>query len=210
MARPVNDVRHRQVLDAALTVIRDRGFEGATMGAIADVAGIPKSTLFHYVGSKDELVKLMQERLFEIARDELRAVADDGSRLPSDRLRALLQVHAHHCVERLSSPVLVAFAQRWGDPASERGGDEVLSRRRYETVFEETLQECVDAGEVAPRDTRTTAMGLIGMVTWMAFWYRPGTDPPVSVVVDGMLDMTFDGLRPRHTSGQAAVAVSEP
>lgn len=171
------------------------------MAEIAEAAGIPKSTLFHYVGSKEELVKLMQERLFEIARDELRAVSDDRTRTPSERMRALLHVHAHHCVERLSSPVLIAFAQRWGDPASPRGSDEVINRGRYEAVFEETLRECVEAGEVVPCDVRTTTMALIGMVTWMAFWYRPGVDPPVGIVVGTMLDMSFGGLSSRGSPG---------
>lgn len=197
MARTTNEDRHRQVLDAATEVIRRKGIEAASISDIAEAAGMHKSTLFHYFSSKAELVERLQERLSEISRDELAAVADDPALSPEARLRALVHIHAHHCVERLSSPVLVAFMQQWGPPSTEHGRQQVLGRQRYEAVFEAAVVACVADGTFRPGDTRVITLGLLGMTTWMAMWYQPGVDPPLTAVVDELLSMALDGLRTR-------------
>lgn len=195
MARPTNTEKHRAVLDAATVVIRERGLHAASMSAIADAANMSKSTLFNYFESKAELIERLQERLFEIARDELASVADATDLSPVERLRQLLHIHAHHCVQRLSSPVLVAFIQRWGPPNSEHGQQQITARRRYEVVFERALAECVAGGEFNEVDVRVATLGLIGTTTWIAMWYVEGEDRPLPVIVDDLLDMCFVGLR---------------
>ena len=203
MGRTVDEARHRRVLDVATEVIRRKGVDGASMTEIADAVGISKSTLFHYFPSKSELVERLQERLYEIARGELTAAAADPGATPTQRLRVLVHIHAHHCVERLSSPVLAAFVQQWGPTASPQGQAQVRARRRYETLFEETFSDAVAAGELEPRDPRLTSLGLLGMSTWMAMWFRPGVDPPLHEVVDGLLDSWMTGLRRSSPGGVA-------
>jgi TetR/AcrR family transcriptional regulator len=45
------------ILGAAEKVFARAGFNGATMGAIADAAGLPKANLHYYFGSKHELYR---------------------------------------------------------------------------------------------------------------------------------------------------------
>ena len=60
MARTVNPQRHEarrlQIIDAALTVIAARGYDGATTAAICREAGIGSGTFFHYFPTKVELL----------------------------------------------------------------------------------------------------------------------------------------------------------
>ncbi|WP_022919437.1 TetR/AcrR family transcriptional regulator [Ruania albidiflava] len=60
MARTVDPQRHEarrlQIIDAALTVISARGYEGATTAAICRAAGIGSGTFFHYFPTKVELL----------------------------------------------------------------------------------------------------------------------------------------------------------
>lgn len=48
-------VREQQMLDAAIAVLADGGYQGASMDAIARQAEISKPMLYLYYGSKDEL-----------------------------------------------------------------------------------------------------------------------------------------------------------
>lgn len=192
MARTTNEDRHRDVLDAAVEVIREKGLHGASIADIAAAAGVSKSTLFHYFSSKGALVERLQARLREIAEEELDAVPASP---PEERLRALLHVHASHCVERVSSPVLVAFLQQWGPPTSDHGRQQVEARAGYEQRFVDALTDGIATGALRAVDPRHTALGLLGTTTWMAMWYRPEVDGPLPEVVDRLLDAAFNGLR---------------
>lgn len=50
------ELRRRQILDAALLCFREKGFAGASIGDICKLAGMSPGHLYHYFGSKDEIV----------------------------------------------------------------------------------------------------------------------------------------------------------
>jgi AcrR family transcriptional regulator len=55
MARPRSTQAHESVLKAALTLIAERGIEGASMDAIARLSGVSKATVYKHWSSKEEL-----------------------------------------------------------------------------------------------------------------------------------------------------------
>ena len=65
MARRVDPQRHEarrlQIILAVLTVLAERGYEGATTAAICREAGIGSGTFFHYFATKTELVLAILE-----------------------------------------------------------------------------------------------------------------------------------------------------
>ena len=56
-------VKYRElVLDAAERVMATRGFEAATLARVVAEAGIPMSSVYHYLGSKDGILLAVMER----------------------------------------------------------------------------------------------------------------------------------------------------
>lgn len=47
--------KERRILDSALKVFADQGYSGASMDAIAALAGVSKPTLYQYFGAKEQL-----------------------------------------------------------------------------------------------------------------------------------------------------------
>jgi AcrR family transcriptional regulator len=142
--------KRREILDAALRVIAEHGYSGATVKQIADAVGLSQNGLLHYFGSKDALFVEVLRR-----RDELDAlryggvdaekVAGDGapvSRAPADfeglrdGIGALVRHNAEvaglvHLFSRLaaeasepSHPAHRFFADRYAD--LRRSGEEWL------------------------------------------------------------------------------------
>jgi AcrR family transcriptional regulator len=69
--------KRRQILDGARTVFLAQGFDAASMGEIARVAGVSKGTLYVYFDSK--------ERLFqEIVQEQCRSQAEQVFALDSE------------------------------------------------------------------------------------------------------------------------------
>src|SRR5436190_23726715 len=54
--------KRRQILDGAHKVFMDLGFDGASMGEIARVAGVSKGTLYVYFADKSQLFGAVVER----------------------------------------------------------------------------------------------------------------------------------------------------
>jgi AcrR family transcriptional regulator len=67
------------VLDAAMDVFLERGFEGASMDAIARAAGVSKPVVYDCFVSKDELFKALFQREEARVTDEIRASLPEGA-----------------------------------------------------------------------------------------------------------------------------------
>ena len=66
------------ILDAALEVFSTHGFRGATLDQLAEAAGISKPNLLYYFASKDEVHRVLLERLLDTWLDPLRRIDPAG------------------------------------------------------------------------------------------------------------------------------------
>src|SRR5690606_40169735 len=70
-ALPISDQRRQRILQAAQQLFAERDYEGVSVEAVAERAGVAKSLVFHHFGSKGELY--------------LAAVADAAARISAIR-----------------------------------------------------------------------------------------------------------------------------
>src|ERR1700744_1842908 len=76
------------ILDAAIAEFAERGFEGASIRAIADRLGLQHPLITYHYGSKDILWRAAAEHAFAQIRSEWDVLAPEGSELsPLARLR---------------------------------------------------------------------------------------------------------------------------
>jgi len=153
-------------MDAALAVFRERGYEGTTIPAIAERAGIAQGTLYNYFPSKEKL-------LFACARaggtpgaifEHLRA---DVGRRPVGELLEEAAVG----VVRFWDLRLPAVLMRGARPASfDRPGVE-FPRRALESVRDYFGSE-MRAGRIRRGDPETLAWGFLGGLFYRAFFER--------------------------------------
>ncbi len=74
--------RPDQIIQAALKVFGNKGFQSATMDEIAEEAGITKGTIYLYFPSKEELFVSMLRAQFQQALDLLPKIAFDPAEDP--------------------------------------------------------------------------------------------------------------------------------
>jgi AcrR family transcriptional regulator len=78
-----------RILEAALAVFRERGFERATMREIATAAGVAVGAAYYYFESKDAIVMAFYERSQGEMRPQIEALLERSKTLES-RLRAVI------------------------------------------------------------------------------------------------------------------------
>lgn len=77
------------ILDAALEVFSTHGLRGATLDQIAEAAHLSKPNLLYYFSSKDEMHRVLIERLFDTWLDPLRKI--DAAGEPQAEIRAYVR-----------------------------------------------------------------------------------------------------------------------
>jgi AcrR family transcriptional regulator len=86
---PKSEGTRRRILEAALEIFRERGFEGATMRDIATRAEVATGAAYYYFDSKEAIVMAFYERAQEELRVALERLLEESGTL-EDRLRKLI------------------------------------------------------------------------------------------------------------------------
>src|SRR3954462_11942781 len=85
-----NDDRRRQLLDHAVELFAEHGYDELSMAAFARAAGISKPLLYHYFPGKRQL---FEAALAQAAEEHLARVATDPDAPPAEQLAAGLDAY---------------------------------------------------------------------------------------------------------------------
>jgi AcrR family transcriptional regulator len=80
----------QRILDAAVTLLGERGYAGLRTADVAAAAGVSKGAQTHHFPSKDALVVAVVEHVFRRASEQARQRARRAASTPDDALRALI------------------------------------------------------------------------------------------------------------------------
>ncbi|WP_034265190.1 TetR/AcrR family transcriptional regulator [Actinospica robiniae] len=181
------------LLAVAVDVFNVRGYDGTSMEELAKAAGITKSSIYHHVAGKEELLRLAVTR----ALDGLFAALDEPGALQGAPVDRFAYVVRRTCLELVRNlPYVTLLLRVRGNTEAER--DALERRREFDHRVAELAAAAVADGDLrADVDPRLTARLVFGLVNSVAEWYRP--DGPVSgeTVADALGSLVLDGLRPR-------------
>jgi len=179
------------LLDVAVALFIERGFEATSMDALADRLGVTKSAIYHHVPSKVELLRLALDR----ALDGLFAVLSEpgAAQGPAiDRLEHVVRGSVGVLTDRLPFVTLL-LRVRGNSPVESHA----LHRRRdFDHRVTELVREAVAEGSVRPDVVpRVTSRLLFGTVNSLTEWYRPGGGLSAADLADSLVTTLFAGLR---------------
>lgn len=190
----------KRVTDAALTLFSVKGFAATGIREIAEAAGLSSATLYHYMGTKEDLlIHLMSEglrRFVSAARQSLSDVAG-----PERQLVALTRVHvATEAVMRRMSLVID------GEVRSLTNGERVLALRdEYEALWAHTISLGVASQAFLVPQPRLARLALVEMCNGVAHWFSPVGQLTLSQVCDHFSDMALALVGARSGASGALV-----
>ncbi len=74
-ADPTPDTRQR-ILDVALDLFTEQGFDGTSLRQIAEQLGVTKAALYYHFESKDDILMALHMRLHEFGKDSLQRMGE--------------------------------------------------------------------------------------------------------------------------------------
>jgi len=192
--RPGNSLE--QLLDAAVAVFNERGYEAASMEDVAGRLGVTKSAIYHHVTGKGELLRLALDR----ALDALFAVTTEPAATSGrsiDRLEHVVRGSVRVLAAEL--PFVTLLLRVRGNTDVER--DALERRRRFDRIVTDLVRAAEQEGDVRPDiDAGLTSRLLFGTVNSLTEWYHPDGDLSPDALADAVVTTTFDGLRTTSTS----------
>jgi len=179
--------RRVALVDAAAAVIAQRGFHATSMQDLADATGLAAGGLYHYIGSKDELLVAICDELMAPLLDRAGALVAER-RAPEEELRGLVRMWVEH-VEAHRDHVLVFQQERHVLEHGPQWRAVRAARKRFEELLDGVLARGEQAGAFVFADRRLALMALLGMVNHTALWFRPRGRLSAREVADGYVDL---------------------
>jgi AcrR family transcriptional regulator len=186
--RPRRAAARREIMDAALELLAERGFQAATMDAIAARAGVGKNTIYRRWASKEELIA-----------DTLRELTAEPE-LVGDDLHELLIAHVRDFVRIFSDPILGAilpgllgelgrnpeFAEAWAD--------RVVRPRRDSLV--DLLRGALERGELRAGTDPELIADLLVSPPFVRLTFPFGLPEVAAGYAEELLETIWRGIAP--------------
>ncbi|HCC33610.1 MAG TPA: TetR/AcrR family transcriptional regulator [Clostridiales bacterium] len=197
----MNGARAKAIHETAVRLFREKGFHATSVQDIADAVGLQKGSLYHYITSKEELLgRIVAEGMLGYAHGLEQILSRPGT--ARERLERAVRHHVALIAE--NTAIYAVFLREW--PALEPGlrqrvGD---SLRRYQSLFERTIEEGIRRGEFRPANPRLTAMAILGAGNWLCHWFAPGGRLAHEDVAASFVDLFLGGLDAGEVAGGSA------
>jgi AcrR family transcriptional regulator len=154
------DERREMILDAALEVFAQGGFQDADVDEIAQVAQVGKGTVYRYYPSKRELYMAVVERVFDHLQARLEAIQGE-SRSPKEVLRIGIAEHVHFFIENPSCWRVLVIG-RLEDRLSPCR-DTLLAHRSLVEGVAALIREGIAGGDFRDIDPEFAAVALMSL-----------------------------------------------
>lgn len=184
------EMKKRALVGVASVMLNKQGFEGLSLAEIAAVLGITKQALYHYAGSKEDLLYQCYEHALDLAEAAYdHADAKGGTGL--DKIESFVRFHINPRAEPY------AILDNMGALTEEHR--KTISRRAkdLEQRMRGFLREGMQDGSIASVDPKFTEFWILGSLSWMPKWFHPEGDRSADAVADSFILLITNGLKPR-------------
>lgn len=177
--------RRQQLIDTALRLFAERGFDNTSIKDLAEAAGVAQGLFYHYFRSKEELLFAAIER--QSFRGELRRLLAASPDEPAATV--LLKIASDFSALTAQRDLVLRLIAR--EAPTNPQVAEMLQRviREAVALLSGYLEARIQAGELRPHDPTVTARTLFYMVVMLHL-----TRIPTEQFIPAMVDTLLHGI----------------
>src|ERR1700676_2876419 len=174
-----------RILDSALTLFRQQGFDTATMRDIAEKAGVATGAAYYYYPSKDAIVMDFYRRSCAEMQPKIEAALERASGLET-RLRELIRVKLAHFAPNRS--VLRALLRNGADPRHPLSPFSPETREIRDIDIAWFRRILVNCGTRIPRDLEPDLPGVLWFFQMGVIFFWVIDESPHQARTDRLLE----------------------
>ena len=183
-----HDKRRKEILEKALNVFVDEGFEDATFQKIADRCGITRTTLYIYFKNKKEIFNFSIKQFLAGVENDLNQVQKNTKLACTEKLKKVLRLIIDRLEEnqRLLSVALgyLSFLSKSDANPENRVRRRTIRMRHFLSTM---IIEGINAGEIKPINVQAAddlLYGLIEAAILRIVVYGRGSVPEIKQAID--------------------------
>ena len=183
-------LRRRQIIDAALRVFAEKGYDRASVKDISEAAGTSQGLMYHYFRSKEELLAAVLESHSFIGQLSHIIASTHGKPIRRVLYDITAGLYGLLCSNRELTSIVIRemqtntnFKKNWAAIAM-----------KGVTLLSDYLQSNVDAGWLKPHNTEVAARSIFYTVVMLFLssdiftWSKPSAGDYIQQMVDIFLD----------------------
>ena len=184
------DRRLAEILEHAIEVFYERGYEGASMRDLSRASGMSLAGLYYYFESKERLLYLLQKHTFSTIVTRLKERLKDANQ-PEQRIRVFILNHLEYFLSNQKAMKVLSHE----DDALKNGfGAEIAAiKREYYHICLDLMDE-FKAAKGLEFNSRIAVLSLFGMMNWIYTWYKPRVDADANELARDMGDIFLRGI----------------
>ncbi|MEU9504258.1 TetR/AcrR family transcriptional regulator [Streptomyces sp. NPDC048196] len=184
----------RRLLATATRLFAEQGYDRTSVQEIVDAAGVTKGALYHYFGSKDDLLHEVYGRVLRLQQERLDHFADADAPV-EQRLRDAAADVVVTTIENLDDTKI--FFRSMHHLGPEKDKQVRAERRRYHERFRALIEEGQRSGVFAADIPADLVVDYhFGSVHHLGTWYRENGPLTPQQVADHLADLLLRALRP--------------
>ncbi|MEV0072735.1 TetR/AcrR family transcriptional regulator [Amycolatopsis sp. NPDC050768] len=184
----------RRLLQHATKLFAKKGFDRTSVQEIVEAAGVTKGAMYHYFGSKDDLLYEIYARVLREQTSQLERVASSAAPL-RERLAAAASDVVVSSIDNLDDNTI--FLQSMHQLSADKRKAVRAERRKYHERFRRLIEEGQASGQFRTDKPADLVVDFFfGSVHHLGTWYRRGGPLSAREVGDQFADLLLSMLRP--------------
>ncbi|HEY3708837.1 MAG TPA: TetR/AcrR family transcriptional regulator [Amycolatopsis sp.] len=167
---PGYEVKRQEIIDQAAALFAKQGYAATGIAEIGQVAGLAKGALYYYIGSKENLLVEIQDRVLRPLLTAARRIAalDED---PVLRLRLLSETLLGIILERLDH--IWVYEHDYRQLRGANRARLLRQRREFERIVLDLLVAAMDCGAFRTLDPRLAMLQFLNLHNHTYQWARP-------------------------------------
>jgi len=187
------EVTRRALIDSAVSLFGEQGYAATSVQEITDAAGVTKGAFYHHFEHKEDLLRLIHDDFVDYY---LSAMEDVVARYPKPDEQLAELIKAFVPIVESYQASLRVFLQEQRYLTGARFAAVKAKRDRFDELWQDVLNRGIEQGLFRDDlDPRVVGLGIIGMLSWIQTWYRPGGRYTAEEVGRILGTLVLDGLK---------------
>ncbi len=187
-----SDLTRTAILNAAIEVFYNNGYEKASLHEIALNSGITQAAIYHYFSSKEEILFNVVQKFGNELFFTLRA-ASQKHHDPSEKLKNVILQHILTIKSNggRGAKIVIEDKRFLSGDLRDRVTEE---ERQIFHLYRDILEEIGRKSQLKGCDFTVAAFGILGMINWLYHWYKPEKQLSIDKLPEKIVQLLFHGF----------------
>jgi TetR/AcrR family transcriptional regulator, cholesterol catabolism regulator len=188
----VGSLKEEKLIQVAAEMFHERGYDATSLQDIADKLGLLKGSLYHYIGSKDDLLWAIihKQQRFAMELVQRCAALDCGA---EDRLANFVLGYAESL--RRDRALVSVYLRDGNRLSAERRAAVLAEGDKYVRFVTDLLRDGMRHKVFrADIDPELVGLGIVGMLNSTYRWYRSDDQVDADVIISELLRLICSGV----------------